>query len=61
MKFHFFKILLLHLCNNFNLEIGPRQGDSPLIMATKKGLDDIVRVLLNHGADTKRKDPVRVE
>ena len=38
-----------------------RQGNTPLIMATRKGMVDIVRLLLDRGADISMKDKVRLE
>ena len=35
-----------------------RQGDTPLIMATKKGMTDAVKLLLDRGADISSKNQV---
>ena len=35
-----------------------QQGDTPLIMAIKKGMVDIVKLLLDHGADINSRDQV---
>ena len=35
-----------------------KQSNTPLIMATKKGMTDIVQLLLDRGADVNRKDKV---
>ena len=34
------------------------QGDTPLIMAIKRGMTDVVTLLLEHGAYMNRKDQV---
>ena len=37
-----------------------RQGDTPLIMATKKGMTDAVKLLLDRGADISSKNQVNI-
>ena len=49
-------------CCNFpnivNLYFYLQQGDAPLLMATQKGMVDIVKMLLDRGADSSSKDKV---
>ena len=35
-----------------------QQGDTPLMMATKKGMVEIAKLLLDRGADIRSKDKV---
>ena len=34
------------------------QGDTPLLLATKRGMSDIVKLLLEHRVESNRKDKV---
>ena len=38
-----------------------QQGDTPLMMATKREMIDIVKLLLDHGADISSRDKVSIE
>ena len=53
------KILLsIYLSFNLYFVLFSPQGDTPLIMAIKQSMIDIVKLLLKGGADVSRKDKV---
>ena len=43
---------------NNNITFLLQQGDTVLMMATKKGMTDIVKLLLDHGAEINSTDKV---
>ena len=46
-------------CRNINTVLFLQKGDTPLIMATKKGMIDIATLLVDRGADSSSKSKVK--
>ena len=55
------QMLASFICSNYSVFVSIlKQGDTPLLMATKRGMSDIVELLLRSGADTGVVDKVKV-